>query len=143
MPDYSEPQVIAEINYRGGYAALVNAFRARAQERKIAITSSSVAAMANLPEYYIPKLLAVHPVRRIGMISLGPLLGVLGMKLLAVPDDEAVARYSGKLDERRESCVHNGAAITFKFSRRHMQNWARMAQKFDGPTGSGDYALRA
>jgi hypothetical protein len=101
------PAVIAEINYQNGYQALVDAMRARAQERKIAITSPHVAAMANLPEF-ICKLLSVHPVRRIGMISLGPLLGVLGMKLIAVPDESAVARYSGKLEKRNESCVHTG-----------------------------------
>jgi hypothetical protein len=77
--------------------------------------------MANLPSYYIGKLLSVNPVRRVGMISLGPLLGVLGMKLIAVPDDAAVARYSGKLPERNESRVHNGVAIRLIFSRRHMQ----------------------
>jgi hypothetical protein len=55
------------------------------------------------------------------MISLGPLLGVLGIKLLVVQDDEAVERYSGKLNKRTENCVHNGAAIEFKFARRYMR----------------------
>jgi hypothetical protein len=112
---------IAVIDYRSGYAGLVDAFRTRAQERKIAITSSNVAAMANLPEYYVAKLLSVNPVRRIGMISLGPLLGVLGMKLVAMPDEDAIARYSGKLPQRVAHCAHDGVAIRLTFSRRHMQ----------------------
>lgn len=58
---------IAIVDYRNGSAGLVDAFRARAQERKIAITSSNVAAMANLPDFYVAKLLSVHPVRRIGI----------------------------------------------------------------------------
>ena len=127
------PAVIAEINYQNGYQALVHA-----QERKIAITSPHIAQMANLPDYYICKLLSVHPMRRIGMISLGPLLGVLGIKLLMVEDPEAVARYNGRLPQRNETCVHNGAAITFTFSRRHMQKigqngalvrWARIRKR--------------
>jgi hypothetical protein len=123
------PPVIAEINYANGYQALVDGMRAHAVTRKIAITSPHIAAMASLPDYYIAKLLSVHPIRRIGMISLGPLLGVLGIKLLMVEDPEAVARYSGKLANRNESCVHNGAAIEFRFSRRHMQKIGKNGAK--------------
>ena len=77
---------------------MIAAFRARANERRIAITSPDVAQTAGLAAYYIPKLLtpSKNPVRRIGMISLGPLLGVLGAKLVLLPDPEAEKLYGAR-----------------------------------------------
>jgi hypothetical protein len=106
----SEPQQPTEITFRTGYAGMIEAFRARANERRIAITAAAVAATAGLPAYYIPKLLtpSKNPTRRIGMISLGPLLGVLGAKLVLVPDPEAEKLYGARIPQRQESCVHHG-----------------------------------
>ena len=42
------------------------------------------------------------------MISLGPLLGVLGAKLVLMPDPEAEKLYAHKIPQRQESCVHTG-----------------------------------
>jgi len=69
----SAPQQPAQISDRvvtsfNDYAGMIDAMKLRAQERRIAITSPHVAAMANLPDYYVAKLLSVHPVRRVGMI---------------------------------------------------------------------------
>lgn len=133
------------------YDGMIDAMRLRAQERKIAITSSEVAALANLPEYYVAKLLSVHPVRRIGMISLGPLLSVLGVKLLMVEDREmiekmdrvAVQKFGKPLKPRNESCVHNDAAITFKFSRRHMQKIGKNGAKVRWGEAARNRVLRA
>jgi hypothetical protein len=104
----SEPQQPAEINFRNGYAGMIEAFRARANERRIAITSQAVAQISGLPSYYVPKLLtpSKNPVRRIGMISLGPLLGVLGAKLVLLPDPEAEKLYGDRIPTRNESCAH-------------------------------------
>jgi hypothetical protein len=44
--------------------------------------------------------------RRFGMISLGPVLGVLALKLVVVPDDEAAARFGPKIEQKNESCSH-------------------------------------
>ena len=49
---------------RKGYAGLVAAFRARAQQRHIAIAGSNVAAVSGLPSFYVAKLLSVHPAGR-------------------------------------------------------------------------------
>jgi hypothetical protein len=105
-----EPQPPAEINFRNGYAGMIEAFRARANERRIAITSADVAATAGLASHYIPKLLSPskNPMRRVGMISLGPLLAVLQAKLLLVPDPEAEKLYGARIPQRQEPCVHNG-----------------------------------
>jgi hypothetical protein len=99
-----------EISFRNGYAGMIEAFRARANERRMAITSPEVAQTAGLTSYYIPKLLtpSKNPVRRVGMISLGPLLGVLGAKLVLMPDPEAEKLYADKIPQRQESCVHTG-----------------------------------
>jgi hypothetical protein len=109
MPE-SDPQPPAEITFRTGYAGMIAAMRARAQERRMAITSTDVAQTAGLAGHYIAKLLSPskNPVRRVGMISLGPLLGVLQAKLLLVPDPEAEKLYGARIPQRQESCVHNG-----------------------------------
>lgn len=120
------PKVIATFS---DYAGMIDAMRARAVERRIAIAGASVAEVSGLPSAYIAKLLSVHPVRRVGMISLGPLLGVLGVKFVMVEDQEAIAKYSGRIDKRNEKCAHNGGAVSFTFSRRHMQKIGQKGQE--------------
>jgi hypothetical protein len=116
----SEPPV--EITFRTGYAGMIAAFRARAHERRIAIAGDSVAAVSGLPSAYIAKLLSPNnPVRRIGMISLAPLLGVLCAKLVLVPDPEAEKLYGARVPQRQESRVHNGVhgvTVEVRFSRK-------------------------
>jgi acyl-CoA reductase-like NAD-dependent aldehyde dehydrogenase len=51
------------------------------------------------------------------------------MKLIAVPDEDAIARYSGKLPPRSEGCAHDNAVIRFAFSRRHMQKLGQTGAK--------------
>jgi hypothetical protein len=116
---------LAQITFENGYACLIDAMRARAQERRIAITSESFAAVCGLPSYYPAKLLAAHPVRRIGMISLAPMLAELSIKLIVVEDERALALYGKRLENSNQSCAHYNDAITFKFTRRHMQKIGR------------------
>jgi hypothetical protein len=103
MPE-SAPQ---EITFRNGYAGMIAAFRARANERRIAITSADVAATAGLPSHYIAKLLSPskNPVRRVGMISLAPLLAVLQAKLVLLPDPEAEKLFGPRIPARTEHCA--------------------------------------
>ncbi len=82
---------LAEINCTNGYAGLLAAMRARVAERQIALSGEAVAEVAGLPRGYLQKILSPLPksradVRRIGIASLGPVLGVLGVKLLMVED---------------------------------------------------------
>jgi hypothetical protein len=114
-------RTIATVTHNDGYAGLITAFRERAQQRRIAITGENAAKVAGLPDYYIAKLLSVHPVRRVGMISLGPLLAVLGLKIILAEDKEAVAKFGPQLGSRNQNCAHDGVAIRLTFSRRHMQ----------------------
>jgi hypothetical protein len=105
----TEPRVLAEFST---YPEMLAAFRARANERKIARSSEDTAFVAGLTSGYLAKLLAPKPVRRIGMESLGPVLGVLGVKLVMVEDEQAIARLDARKDvrlkERNHNLVHDG-----------------------------------
>jgi hypothetical protein len=109
---------LAVVDFQNGYAGLVDAMRARAQERRIALSSADFAAVSGLPSYYGNKLLAANPVRRIGAISLGPLLGALGIRLLVVEDPIAVQRFTSRLPVRNEYCVHGGTMMQWRISER-------------------------
>jgi hypothetical protein len=99
---------LAVVDFQNGYGGLIRAMRERAAERKVALSGESVAAVSGLPTCYLAKLLSPspHPMRRIGMISLGPVLGVLALKLLVVPDDQAAARFGPQIEQKNESCSH-------------------------------------
>lgn len=122
---------LAVVDYQSGYTGLIQAMRARAQECRIAITSSQAAAMAGLPDCFLAKLLSPSPVpvRRFGAISLGPLLGVLGLKLRVTEDENAVQRFTSKLEKRQDNCVHNGGmqsvAVHVALSRRFIRKIGR------------------
>jgi hypothetical protein len=100
------PKFTAEITYPNAYTRMISAFRDRAQQRKIAVSSAAVADLAGLATYYIPKLLQANPVRRVGINSLGPLLAVLGLKMILVEDAEAVKIYGARIPARNEYCAH-------------------------------------
>jgi hypothetical protein len=104
------------------YPGMVMAMRQRAQERQLAIGSEAVAAYTGLPANYLAKILAprLTAVRRVGMISLGPILAILGVKLVMVEDLQAVALADRRLPKRKNSAVHSGA-IQVVFSRRFMK----------------------
>jgi hypothetical protein len=44
----------------------------------------------------LAKLIGRNPVRRLGMMSLGPVLSVLGIKLAMIEDPEALERYGSQ-----------------------------------------------
>jgi hypothetical protein len=108
----TSPKVLAEFST---YPEMLAAFRIRANELKIARSNETTAAVAGLTPGYLAKLLAPKPVRRIGMDSLGPVLGVLGVKLLMVVDEQAIARLAMlgakredmRLKVRNENLVHH------------------------------------
>jgi hypothetical protein len=53
-----------------------------------------------LPDGYASKLLSPIPYRTVGLLSLGPLLGALGLKLAVLPDAEALAKVRHRLPQR-------------------------------------------
>jgi len=107
------PKVLAEIF---DYGHMMGALRDRANELKIARSHENTASVMGFTNGYLQKLLAPKPPRLIGMRTLGPVLGVLGAKLLLVVDDVALARLAAigakrsdmKLVERNNNLVHDG-----------------------------------
>jgi len=111
---------LAQVTHETGYAGMIEAFRARAHERRIAITGADVAKVAGLADYYVAKLLARNPVKRIGAIALGPLLGVLGLKLIVAEDLDAVARFGSQIKQASAACQHTDE-VKVILSRRHLR----------------------
>jgi hypothetical protein len=110
------PRQLAVITDANGYQGLIAAFRARAEQLQIAI-SGDVNALAGLPQNYLGKLMAPSQPRRIGALSLGPVLGVLGIKLVIVEDEEALRRLNGRLEKRQQPFVRTGT-MEWRISRR-------------------------
>jgi hypothetical protein len=91
------------------------------------------------------------PRRRFGAISLAPILGTLGLKLVVVEDEKAMQRFTSKLEKRQESCVHNAgmqsAAVHVALSRRFIQQIGRKgglnSRKYMSPREASALARRA
>jgi general stress protein YciG len=118
------------------YPGMLNAFRARATERKICLSDTTTAQISGLTDRYCAKLLqAPKPTRRFGMESLGPILGVLAVKLVMVEDPEAIARlqmlkerYGMELKVRDEKYLSK-VVVEHRFTRRHMSDIGKKGGK--------------
>ena len=73
---------------------------------------ASSSSISGLPDRYSSKVLSLTSCRRkrIGMVSLGPLLGALGLKLIAVEDHEAVARNRSRYTVRDAAHLKSASA---------------------------------
>jgi hypothetical protein len=81
------------------YAELIAALRARVVE--LNTTGEAVDELSGLPARYTAKLLALPvPVKSLGPVSLAPLLGALGLKLIVAEDTEALEKIRHRLDQR-------------------------------------------
>jgi hypothetical protein len=96
------------------YDDLISALRARADQ--LLISREVLSELAALPDRYANKVLSLNSVRRIGMTSLGPLLRALSLKLVAVSDDEALAR-------NRAHYVKRDQPHTISAKKRHSKPW--------------------
>lgn len=85
------------------YSDLVDALRARADE--LGATRQQIDASSGLPDGYSSKLLGPSKIRSMGVISLGPILGALGIKLIAVADDDALQRLLPNYGRRRHDAL--------------------------------------
>src|SRR5262249_48370763 len=83
------------------YASLTAALRTRVHD--LGTTLDAVDEVAGLPARYTAKVLGVRPARSFGLISLGPILGALGVKLAVVVDEEALAKIRHRLTPSRLS----------------------------------------
>ena len=88
--------VLAEIR---DYGDLHKCLRQVAVDREI--TREGIDAVAGLQPGYAGKLLSPVPMKRLGPASMGAVFGALGVKLFAVVDDEAVAKYRSQVDANK------------------------------------------
>jgi hypothetical protein len=77
------------------YDELIQLFRKRCAE--LGTSMERLDDVAGLPQRYISKLLAPLPVKGIGRVSLGPLLGCLGLSLTVNEDAQALAKVKRRL----------------------------------------------
>lgn len=80
-------------------AGLVDALRQRRDE--LDISHETIDAIAGLQSGYASKLLAPRAPRNIGYMSLGDIMGALGVGLQVVEDDEQVQRVRGRWQKRK------------------------------------------
>lgn len=81
------------------YEQLCAAFKARVLQ--LETNHLAVDVLAGLPVGYTGKLLGGVPMRTIGRLSLGPLLGALGLKLIVAEDLELVEKIGKRLAKRK------------------------------------------
>jgi hypothetical protein len=105
------------------YDSMIAAMRARAAERKLALSASENAVVAGLPDKYLQKLIGSLPVRRLGMASLGPVLSVLGIKLIMVEDADAERRYGPRLKRHNPRLIRTGTEA--RLAERHVVRMGR------------------
>lgn len=118
-------RIIAEIT---DYPGLLDAFRTRFVELQLPVSGDTTNDIAGLPNKYVQKLVGARPVRRIGMTSLGALLGIGQCKLLMVVDQEAAEKYGGRLTTRNGNLVRSAASHVI-LTRRFMQKIGKMGGK--------------
>lgn len=96
----STAAVIGEVRE---YGDLIAVFRARTDA--LNVSRKELDDATKLPDGYCAKVLCVPPMKTLGPISFGTLLGALGLKLLVVEDPEAMRRYAEKMEARNKSQV--------------------------------------
>lgn len=88
------------------YSDLHAALRARADE--LDRPRAVIDACAGFEDGYASKLLAPVPIKGIGPQTLGPLLTVLGLKMILVEDDEALERFKKRARSRKRHDTGGG-----------------------------------
>jgi hypothetical protein len=102
-------RILATVN---DYPGMLAALRARAEELRI--SRETIDQVAGLPSGYSGKILGIKQVRRLNLISLGPVLGALGIKLVMVEDAAALRDFGGRSNKRHENRVRNNVVNIFR-----------------------------
>ncbi len=82
---------------------LIDALKQRARELNIAY--GTIDEVAGLPDRYTSKLFAPTPIKNLGPMSFGAVLGALGVTVVLVEDQEQCKRVSGRWAKRKRA--HN------------------------------------
>ena len=91
-------RVVAEFS---DYPGLLAALRTRVNE--LGINGQRFDAFAGLPDGYLSKLIGPNPVRRIGMVSMGPLFDALGIYCIIVENPITTQRLKNRIQPRNNS----------------------------------------
>ena len=91
------------------YSGMLAIVRSRVRELEIAGTAFD--QYAGLPDKYLAKLVGEHPIRRIGMTSMGPLFAGLGIRCVVIEDPAGTARLKNRLQPRNNSFVRAAPRI--------------------------------
>lgn len=96
------PRTIATCTDMDG---LLAAFRARAEA--LNVSRATIDDVSGLQSGYTGKLLANPPIKNVGAMSLGPLLGALGLAIVLVEDADQMRRIKSRMSERNAAQVRN------------------------------------
>jgi hypothetical protein len=116
----AEQRVLAKFD---AYPGMLMALRARAAERQFAVSSEENHNVTGLSDRRITRMLSLQTlknletVRRVGVQSLGPLLGFLGAELWLVESPWAMKQFDGRLKKRNENLVHNSVVHVVRTKR--------------------------
>jgi hypothetical protein len=102
------PKIVGEFS---SYEAMLAVIRQRVQE--LAINGERFDEYAGLPRGYLSKLIGARPVRRLGLVSLAPVMNALGLKGLLAIDEAATQRLRDRLPPRNSSYVRAAPSIVF------------------------------
>lgn len=101
------PTVLAVV---ADYGELIAALRARRD--LLRLNHETIDAVSGLQAGYTSKLMADPPMKSLGLVSLGPMLGALGLRLLVVHDGKALKRVQNRLIPRKYRKVRAPAGMT-------------------------------
>jgi hypothetical protein len=104
MPEVTT--LLAEVR---DYDGLLEALRARRDA--LDISHECIDAVSGVQSGYTSKLLCKPPIKGLGRMSLGALLGALGLKLLVVEDVEQLERVRPRLVPRYTSMTRPGQLL--------------------------------
>jgi hypothetical protein len=106
------------------YGEFIDGLRARLAELNVAGTT--VDEIAGYAGGYTQKLLGARPVKRIGLRSMGDILGALGLKAALIEDPEAMARVAGRLQPRKQRQPVRSGAVHITLTRRFYRKIGRI-----------------
>jgi hypothetical protein len=109
----TEPRIIAEFSEYGGF---IDGLRARVAELNVA--GHTIDHVGGLPVGYAQKVLGSRPTKRVGLKSMGDLLGALGLKAQLVEDPEAFARVAGRLNPRKQRQGMRNGVVQVTYTKR-------------------------
>lgn len=126
------PDTPREIAVCWNYEGFIAACRERVKELEISLSSPSAAEITGLHKDHLPKLMSEKSGRCFTPLTLGPLLGLLGMRIVLVEDSKALARLSRRLKKRsmEGGAAHmRGGALHISFSKERLRENGKLGGK--------------